>query len=122
MKTLRFHAILIALFLSALINCHAQQSVDVERAVNGIIQKYEKTKGVSSITFVKGKGLEMLKMMLNKEFGKEFMKGVTSITIIDYSDASERHAQHCTRIWTPSCHFSKNSTSAMKSSLWRMTI
>ena len=31
----------------------------------------------------------MIKMMLNKQFGKEFMKGVTSITIVDYSDASE---------------------------------
>ena len=31
----------------------------------------------------------MVKMMLKKEFGKDFMKGVTSITIIDYSDASE---------------------------------
>lgn len=41
------------------------------------------------MTVVKGGGLEMLKMMFNKEFGKEFMRGVTSITLIEYSDASE---------------------------------
>ena len=28
-------------------------------------------------------------MMLNQQFGKDFMKGVTSITIINYSDAAQ---------------------------------
>jgi hypothetical protein len=31
--------------------------------------------------------------MLNKEFGKDFMKGVTSINFINYSDASQETCQ-----------------------------
>ena len=53
------------------------------------MKKYDDNNGVSCVTVAKGSGLEMLKMVFNKEFGKEFMKGVTSITIIDYSDAPE---------------------------------
>ena len=54
-----------------------------------MVDKYDESKNVNGIVCTKGNGLEMIKMMLNKEFGKDFMKGVTSITIIDYSDASE---------------------------------
>ena len=45
--------------------------------------------GVECMSVVKGSDLELIKMTLNKEFGKSFMKGVTSITIIDYSEASQ---------------------------------
>lgn len=57
--------------------------------MNEIVKKHEGSHGVNCMTVVKGGGLEMLKMMFNKEFGKEFMRGVTSITLIEYSDASE---------------------------------
>ena len=39
------------------------------------------------MTVAKGSGLELFKTMLKQEFGKTFIKGVTSITIIEYSDA-----------------------------------
>ena len=42
------------------------------------------------MTVGKGIGLSMIKMMFNKQFGKQFMKGVTRITIVDYSDASQQ--------------------------------
>jgi hypothetical protein len=42
------------------------------------------------MTVKKGLELKMVKMMFKKQFGKEFMKGVTSITIIDYSDAPQQ--------------------------------
>ena len=42
-----------------------------------IVKKYDDNNGVSCVTVAKGSGLEMLKMVFNKEFGKEFMKGVT---------------------------------------------
>jgi hypothetical protein len=61
--------------------------------VNQIVSKYEGTQGVSCFTVAKGSGLEMFKMMLNKQLGKDFMKGVRSITIIDYGDASEEISQ-----------------------------
>ena len=57
--------------------------------VDELVKKYENIEGVECLSVVKGGGLELIKMMLNKELGKSFMKGVTSITIIDYSDASQ---------------------------------
>lgn len=67
----------------------AQENTKVQQAVNEIVKKYENTDGVSCMTLVKGGGLELIKTALNKEFGKSFMKGVTSITIIEYSEASK---------------------------------
>lgn len=85
---IKIYTVVTALLMSTFINCHAQQSSNVEKAVNEIIKKHEGSKGVSCMTVDKGSGLGMIKMMFNKEFGKDFMKGVTSITIIEYSDAS----------------------------------
>ena len=88
-RFIKFQVVLTALFVMTSVNCHAQQSGDVERTMNEIVSKHEGNKDISCFTVVKGGGLEIFKRMFNKEFGKEFMKGVTSITIIDYSDASE---------------------------------
>lgn len=67
----------------------AQEPLTVELKFNELIQKYEKVKGVECMTLVKGRGLGMVKMMLNKQFGKDFMQGVTSIAIINYSESSQ---------------------------------
>lgn len=69
---------------------HAQESSKVEAKVNELVKKYENVKGVDCMTVGKGIGLSMIKMMFNKQFGKQFMKGVTGITIVDYSDASQQ--------------------------------
>ena len=77
-----------ALFFCAVIS-QAQETSGDETAVKEIVRKYDGKDKVNCMSIVKGGGLELVKMALNKEFGKSFMKGVTSITIIDYSDASE---------------------------------
>lgn len=69
---------------------HAQESSKVEAKVNELVKKYENVKGIDCMTVGKGIGLSMIKMMFNKQFGKQFMKGVTRITIVDYSDASQQ--------------------------------
>lgn len=66
---------------------YAQESSKVEVKMGEIVKRYENVEGVDCMTVVKGEGLGLLKMMLNKQFGRDFMKGVTSITIINYSDA-----------------------------------
>lgn len=89
MKYLRLiQALLVTLFFAPL--AFAQQSADVQNTMDQIVKKHETTEGVTCMTVAKGSGIEMVKMMFNKEFGKDFMRGVTSITIIDYSDASEQ--------------------------------
>ena len=80
---------LVLLLITAFADCHAQQSSDVEKKVNEIVKKYDGSQGIDCMTVVKGSGLELIKMTLKKEFGKSFLKGVTSITFIDYSDAPE---------------------------------
>lgn len=67
----------------------AQSPSQAEKAARELVRKYGGSDGVECIVATKGNGLGLYKMMLNKEFGKDFMKGVTSITIIDYSSASE---------------------------------
>lgn len=66
----------------------AQSPSQAEKAARELVRKYDGSDGVECIVATKGNGLGLYKMMLNKEFGKDFMKGVTSITIIDYSSAS----------------------------------
>ena len=81
--------ILYCLAFSLTILTFAQEPQSVDKTMKEIVKKHEAAQGVSCIRVAKGEGLGVIKMMLNKEFGKDFMKGVTSITIIDYSDASE---------------------------------
>ena len=81
-------AVLVALLITTFFNCYAQ-SAEVEKTFMKIIEKYDDTENVTCLTATKGNGLEFMKMMFNKEFGKDFMKGVTSISFIEYSDAAE---------------------------------
>lgn len=83
----------VAFAMLAFVSAYAAEPTAVEIKVKEIVKKYDSEKGVSCWNFVKGRGLELIKMALNKEVGKEFMKGVTRITIIDYSDASEQTCQ-----------------------------
>ena len=83
----------IAFCIASIFAGYTQEATPVEKLVKEIVKKYEDTKGVDCISVAKGSGLEMVKMMFNKKFGKKFMKGVTAITVIDYSDASQEVCQ-----------------------------
>ena len=82
--------ILVVLCMTTIEVGHAQESSKVEIKVNELVKKYENVKGVDCMSVTKGLGLSMVKMMFNKQLGKQFMKGVTGITIIEYSDASQQ--------------------------------
>ena len=82
--------ILVVLCMTTIEVGHAQESSKVEAKVNELVKKYENVKGVDCMSVTKGLGLSMVKMMFNKQLGKQFMKGVTGITIIEYSDASQQ--------------------------------
>lgn len=85
--------ILLAVFLIAGVTVHAEEPAKIEKAVFDLVSRYEGVEGVETQSFVKGEGLELVKMMLNKEFGRKFMKGVTSIVIMEYKDASQQVCQ-----------------------------
>lgn len=76
----------LAIFMTATASFAQTQT---EMAFKELVQKYDETEGVDCIVATKGHGLELIKMMFNKQFGKDFMKGVTSITLIDYTSASQ---------------------------------
>lgn len=89
MKFLRIRVALLGLLLALVtINVYAASTEEVGKAVDEIAKKYEDISGVEVIAVTKGNGLELVKMMLKKQFDKEFMRRVTSITIISYSDAA----------------------------------
>ena len=79
----------VVLFTTAVTSVYSQETTKVEDAVNKLVNKYDGKDEVNCVTVAKGSGLELVKMALNKELGKSFMKGVKSITIIDYTDASK---------------------------------
>ena len=89
MNMMKRIALLIALVLMTFVGGYAQEPSQVEKTVDAIVKKYDDVDKVECFTVTKGNGLEMLKMLFNKQFGKDFMRGVTSITVINYSDASE---------------------------------
>lgn len=90
---IRHIIVFVAMFIMTTLTAYAQESAKIEDTVSGIVKKYETIKGVECMKVVKGGGLEMVKMMFNNEFGKDFMKGVTSITIIEYSEAAPETCQ-----------------------------
>ena len=80
--------LLVVMIVMSFMAAYAQEPSPVEKKVSELVKKYENIDGVDCLSVVKGRGLEMIKLMLSKEFGKSFMKGVTSITFIDYTAAS----------------------------------
>lgn len=68
---------------------YAQEPTAAGKAIADMVAKYENTEGVDCMVVTKGNGLGMVKMALRAQLGKSFLKGVTSMTIIDYGKASE---------------------------------
>lgn len=66
----------------------AQPSINVEETVAQIVKEHDGIGGVECLVIQKGEGLGLVKALFSQKFGKEFMKGVTSMTIINYSKAS----------------------------------
>ena len=85
--------LLVALTMMTMLTTYAKETSKVEVKVKQLTTKYEEVKGVECMTVTNGFGLGLVKLMFNKQFGKEFMKGVTAITVIDYSDASQQTCQ-----------------------------
>lgn len=57
--------------------------------ISAIATKYKGKSGVGSLVVDGGGKLNMVKMILRKEFDKEFIEGIKSFAIISYKDATE---------------------------------
>lgn len=69
-------------------NVYAASQVKVEDSIIKMATEYENVSGVDCMMISQGEGLGLFKVLLNKQFGRKFMKDVTSVVIIDYSAAS----------------------------------
>ena len=78
MKRITFLVVMIMMTFAA---AYAQVPSQAEKVVGELVKKYENVEGVDCLSVVKGGGLEMVKLMLSKELGRSFMKGVTSIYV-----------------------------------------
>lgn len=87
MKNLFRFAVVLA-FTFASWTASADQPVNVEESVKKMAKEFENTAGVESMVLDGGLGLALVKGMFKAKFGKEFMKDVTSMVIIEYSKAS----------------------------------
>ena len=88
--------LLVAMTLFTGVGLHAQEPVSVDGAMNKLVKKYDDTKGVDCIVLTKGLSLSLVKSAMEDQLGKDSMKGVRSMTIIDYSSAS---AQVCQELY-----------------------
>lgn len=59
----------------------------VRSSMQSMAERLDEKDGVECMVCVKGNGLEMMKLMMRKEMGKDFIKGVDMIVIINYSEA-----------------------------------
>ena len=88
-----FRLALILAFIFAGWSASAEQPTNIEESVKNIAKEFEKAKGVDCMILEKGLRFGLVKEAFKAKFGKEFMKDVTSIVIIDYSKASSEVAE-----------------------------
>ena len=93
MRKIFLRVILAAIFALAGLTASAQQAVSVEESVKQIVSEFDDIKGFNCMVLSQGLQFKIVKEVFKQKFGKEFMKGVTAITIIDYSNASEQTCQ-----------------------------
>ena len=103
----------VALFISLVFTSRvlsAEPMSSVETSVRSMVAELDDVKGVNGMVLQKGRGLGVVKAILKPKLGKEFLEGVTTIIIIEYSKASEEIA---TSIQNSAETIRQNTTSPM---------
>ena len=85
----RFRWTLCLAFVLASLSVSAEELSAVRASVREVIVELKDVKGVNSVELRKGHGLGIIKAFLRPKLGKEFLAGITSIIVIEYSKASE---------------------------------
>ena len=87
--------VVVALLLLFCANVSAQskQLDSVYEQVATIVEKYKGEKGVKVFVAQDGFKLQTVKMMLRKEFGKEFVDNIKKFAVVFYKDAKSEVAE-----------------------------
>ena len=89
MREIILRAILATALTLASLTASAQQTVNIEESVKQIVEEMDNIKGFDCLVLTHGLQLKIVKEIFKQKFGKEFMKDVTSILLVNYSKASE---------------------------------
>ena len=90
MRLSRISCIIIGVLLLSLYHTVSAQNESfnsVYKQVASIAEKYRNEKGIKSFVASNGVKLQTIKIMLRKEFGKEFVDNIKTFAIILYKDA-----------------------------------
>ena len=93
MKKVLLRSVLICAFMFAGWTASAEQPVKIEESVKAIAAEFQNATGVECMVIDGGFGLGLIKGLFKSKFGKEFMKDVTSMILIDYSKAANEVAE-----------------------------
>lgn len=85
MRMLRIVPVLLLLCIAA--SAQSRYCGSIYEQVASMAEKYRDEKGVKSFVASDGLRLQTIKMMLRKEFGKEFVDNIKEFAIILYKDA-----------------------------------
>lgn len=79
---------ILSLMLSPLALAQNTTSESIRKQVTTLVKSYEGEKGVMAVASEDGFMLQTIKMMLRKQFGKEFAEAIKAFAIISYEKAS----------------------------------
>ncbi len=88
MKAVRRVVFLLCVLLlgAPIVSAQSATTTDVYSQVTSLVNKYQKEKGVKSLMCDDGMMLKTVKMMLRKDFGKEFVDGIKAFAILFCDD------------------------------------
>ena len=95
MRILKRLGVAVMMLLSLCYSTSAQSkpTLSVYEQVAAIAEKYNNEKGIKSFIAKDGFKLQTVKMMLRKEFGKEFVDNIKEFAIVFYKDAKSDVAE-----------------------------
>lgn len=90
MKAVKRVMLILGVLLLGTPTLSAQEATtDVYPQITSLVGKYQAERGVKSLVCDDGMMLKTVKMMLRKEFGKEFVEGIKAFGIIFYGNAQK---------------------------------
>ena len=87
MKALRGLFVVLALLRCAVVSAQNETGNSVYEQVAAISERYKNAKGVKSFEAQDGFKLQTVKLMLRKEFGREFVDNIKTFVVVFYKDA-----------------------------------
>ena len=93
MKVLKWIGVVLFVVLCLPLSAQGVSSNSIHEQVTALSEKYKGERGVKSLVATDGFKLQSVKMMLRKEFGKEFVDNIKMFAIMFYKEANSEVAK-----------------------------